>query len=304
MALVTSDFLSALLTNYRAIFKEQLSQKEREADYKPFTLEVQSDRNKESYNWLEAVPAMSEWIDERKVFGISPQFYEITNKNWESTFAVDRNTIEDEQYGMIQGKVRQLADRALAHISASVYKALNLGATDKTYDGVEFFANTRSFGDSGNIDNILTGDYSADTTKIKAALRSILSLMSNYCDSRGEPLGLRPDTIICNPSYEVYFREAVLPSVAGTTSPYGDLINKIIGTPHLTSGSNKDWIVVCSTSGLKPVLLQIRSKPELVALDSPKTDTGFFRRLFHYGCDYRGAVALLEPRTAILVDCD
>ncbi len=303
MTLVSTDFLDALLTNFQAIFEQGYMEADKQAQYKPFTLIVQSDAAKEVHSWLGAVPAMSQWVDERKIYGLTPQALEVTNLDWESTFGVDRNTLADEKYNMIKYRIQQLASRATTHIGGQIYKALNLGASAKAYDGVTFFNDARVDGDSGTLDNILAGDYSADTTKIKTALRAAIALMKNYKDCRGEPLDLSPDTIICNPAYELYFREALLPSIAGTVSPYGDLIKTIISTPHLTSGSNKDWVLICSANVLKPCLLQMRENPTLTSLDKPDSKDAFMKRQLYYGVNYRGAVSLLEPRTAILVDC-
>lgn len=305
MAFVTSDFLAGLLTNYQAIFLNAFTKTDKETLWKNLCLQVESDADKESYNWLEAVPGMSEWLDERKVYGLSAKGYEIINKNYEGTVSVDRNTIEDDKYGLVVPRVRQLAARCANHPAKLIFQLLNAGASAKTYDGVAFFSTTRSFGDSGNINNIAAGAYAADTDKIRAGIAATVVAMRGFKDDRGEYLDLVPDTIVCAPAMEIAIRAALIPAVAGTTRPEAQLIERIIVNPLLTSGATPghDYYVACTKDELKPMLFQRRKAPEFVALDQPTSKDVFMKRLIHYGVDGRYAVALLEPRCAVMVDC-
>lgn len=305
MTLVTSDFLAGLLTNYQAIFLDAFTKADKEVLWKTLCLQVQSDADKESYNWLEAVPGMSEWADERKVYGLSARGYEIQNKNYEGTISVDRNTLEDDKYGLIAPRVRQLAARCANHPAKLVFQLLNAGASTHTYDGVNFFSTTRSFGDSGNINNIAAGAYAADSDKIRAGIAAAVVAMRGFKDNRGEYLDLVPDTIVCSPAMEIAIRAALIPAVAGTARPEAQLIQNIIVSPLLTSGATTghDYYLVCTKNELKPMLFQLRKAPEFVALDQPTSKDVFMKRLIHYGVDGRYAVALLEPRCAVQVDC-
>jgi len=305
LTLVSSDFLAGLLTNYQAIFLNAFTQADKEVLWKTLCLQVQSDADKESYNWLEAVPGMSEWLDERKVYGLSAKGYEITNKNYEGTISIDRNTIEDDKYGLIAPRVRQLAARCANHPAKLVYELLNAGASAKTYDGVEFFSATRTFGDSGNINNIAAGAYADDADKIRAGIAAAVVAMRGFKDNRGEYLDLVPDTIVCSPVMEIAIRAALIPAVAGTTRAEAQLIERIIVNPRLTSGATPghDYYLTCTKNELKPMLFQLRKAPEFVALDQPTSKDVFMKRLIHYGVDGRYAVALLEPRCAVMVDC-
>jgi phage major head subunit gpT-like protein len=304
--LVTSDFLAGLMTNFQAIFRDAYTKAIDKATYVPLCLLVESKSAKESYNWLEAVPAMREWVDERAVFGLSAQTYEVQNLEFEATIGVDKNTLSDEKYDQIAPRVRQLAIRAANHPQKRVFELLNAGASTVTYDGVNFFASSgRAFGDSGSIVNIAAGAYAADGDKIRAGIGAAVKLMRTFKDNRGEYLNLVPDTVICSPVMEVAIRSALLPGVAGVTRPEADIIRRIIVTPYLTSGATAghDYIVASTEDVLKPMLIQYREKPTFTALDDPKSVDFFMKKLIYYGTSYRGNVALLEPRCAVLVDC-
>jgi phage major head subunit gpT-like protein len=305
MALVSSDFLSALLIGYQSIFLNAFTEADKKAAWKSLCMEVNSTGDKEGYNWLESVPSIQEWKDVRQVAGLSAQAYEVVNKNYEGTIAVDRNTLEDDKYGMIGPRVRQLAIRMANHPAKLIYQLLNLGVSTKTYDGVNFFNTTRTFADSGTINNIVAGAYAADADKIRAGIALAVVAMRGFCDNRGEYLDLVPDTLICSPVKELAIRNALLPSVSGVVRAEAEIIKNIIVSPWLTGGATAghDYYVVCTTNELKAMLFQTRKRIEFVAMDRPDSQKVFMERLIHYGVDGRYACALLEPRCAVQIDC-
>jgi len=80
MPLVTSDFLAGLLTNFRAIFNQELGESDKTiGDYKKVATVFNSTSDKESYGWLGAAPAMSEWKDKKILNGIGERDYTLTN---------------------------------------------------------------------------------------------------------------------------------------------------------------------------------------------------------------------------------
>jgi phage major head subunit gpT-like protein len=306
MALVTSDFLEGLMTNFQVIFLNAFTEAEKQSLWAQLCLTVQSNSDKESYNWLESVPSISEWLDERQVYGLSARDYSVKNKNYEGTISVDRNTIEDDRYTMIAPRIKQLATRMANHPGKLIFELLDDGASTKTYDGVNFFASTgRKFGDSGSIVNIAAGAYAADSAKILAGIAAAIKLIRSFCDNRGEFLNLEPDTIIYSPAMEIAIRNALLPTTLGAQRPEADILKNRICTPYLTGGATAghDYIVAACGGALKPVLFQRRKNPEFVALDKPDSEKVFMQRLIHYGVDGRYAAALLEPRCAVQVDC-
>ncbi len=304
MAIVSTDFLAGLLTNFQSIFKTAFDGEK--PSYQPLVMTVNSESEKESYNWLGAVPAPVEWVDERVIQGLRSESYEILNRNYEVTIEVDRNTLEDDKYGLITPRIRQLARRVAGHPNKLVFQLLNAGASTVTYDGVEFFKANRTIGDSGTINNIAAGAYAADATKIRAGIAKAIEQMMAFKDDQGEPMGLIPDTVVCSPVMYLAIMEALKPVSQGVTRAEADIIKNVIASGYMTSGATAghDYVVCCTSAGeLKPLLLQMRKAPEMVAVDKPDSHEVFMRRKLLYGVDGRYGVALLEPRTAVLVDC-
>ncbi len=306
MALVTSDFLAGLMTSYQAIFQTAFTEADKKAAWSKLCLVLSSFSDKESYNWLEAVPSLSEWLDTRKIYGLSAKEYELTNRNYEGTISVDRNTLEDDKYNLIAPRVKQLAVRAANHPAKLIFQLLNAGASTKTYDGVNFFDTSREFGDSGTINNIVaSGAYAADSDKIRTGIGKAVALMRGFKDNRGEFLDLVPDTIACSPAMEIPIRTALAPAVTGSVRPEAELIRNIMVSPYLTSGATAghDYYLLATENELKPMLFQMRKRPEFVALDKPTDHDAFMSRQLYYGIEGRWAAALLEPRAAVMVDC-
>lgn len=304
MVVVNSDFLAAFLTNVRAIFGTSLADFDKELGlYALVSSAIQSDTDTEQYGWMGEAPRMSLWTDERKVFGLGKFNYAIQNLHFEATIGVNRDTFEDDKYGMISPRIKGLARRAILFYNEKVFSALDDGAAANAYDGLKFFVDTRVIGESANINNILSGSYSADVAEIRAAIKAGVARMRKFQDDRGVPMNLVPDTIVCSADMEMLIREALLPAVAGTQRPEAGMFpqaNQIISTPWIDN-DELDWYLLCTKAELKPIILQDRKKPELVAADDPKTEAAFMKNIFYYGVDDRFNVGYADPRTAIMV---
>ena len=304
MTIVTSDFLAGLMTNYRAIFKQALGDAFAEKPlYQDIATEFPSTTDTESYGWMGANPTMSEWLDKRQLK--SPQAYDYTlkNKHYEGTIAVNRDTYEDDKYGMIAPRIKSLANRAVQHFNKSVLSQLDDGATLKAYDGVAMFSAThKAIGKSGVFANLLSGSYSASDAEIRAALAAAYAAMQLFKDDQGEAMGLIPDTIVCSPAMVIPIRNALLPGVAGVKRTEADLFSaeRIFPSPWIDSDV-LDWYVLCTKAEVKPLIFQLRKNVEFVSMDKPDDTNVFMQNEFYYGVDDRFATGYGDPRTAIKI---
>jgi phage major head subunit gpT-like protein len=71
-----------------------------------------------------------------------------------------------------------------------------------------------------------------------------------------------------------YFFDDDHPVGATTASNYG-------------GGSSTPWYLLDLSKGLKPIILQVRKRPEFVAMDRPDDENAFMRKKFRYGVDDR-----------------
>ena len=299
--IVTTDILAGLRTGYRALFLQALGELAgTNEEWKKIATVFPSTTDRESYNWLGANPPMSEWKDNRKLNDLRDWDYTLVNKHWEATLHVDRDAIADDKYGMIKARIRGLARAYFKKVTAEVFSQLDDGETLTAYDAAAFFADTRTIGSSGNIDNLLEGAYSGSTTEIRTALGLAVNNMRNFKDDQGNPMNLMPDTLVCGPEMEILIKEALLPGVAGTRRPEMDYVKTIVVSPWIDLDQT-DWYLLCTSEEVKPVILQDRQAPEFVSLDDPKGERAFMQKEFLYGVDARFVVGFGDPRTAIKV---
>lgn len=301
MSVVTADLLASLTTNFRVIFKKSLGEYgEALGDYKKIATIFNSITDKESYNWLGDYPSMEEWKDKRQLRGLRDWDYTLTNKHYEVSIEVDRDTIRDDKYGLITPRINSLARSTLRYFNEKVFSQLDDGETLLAYDGTAMFADTRTIGGSDNIDNILSGNYSDSAAEIRAGIKAAVQQMRLFQDDWGKPMNLVPDCVVCAPAMEIAMKDALLPGVAGTTRPETAYVKSIIVSPFIDADTD-DWFVLCTTAEVKPIIFQIRQNPTFESLDDPKSSWVFMNKTFVYGVDARFEVGFGDPRTAVLI---
>ena len=115
MALTKSDIPDLLLPGLKAEFamayrsELETSVAERIATIINTTMPVQK------YGWLGTVPPMREFVDERRPSGLASYAVSIEDKTFESTIAVERKAVEDDQLDLVKLRIRDLAYRVAAH---------------------------------------------------------------------------------------------------------------------------------------------------------------------------------------------
>jgi len=278
MTLVKSDIPELLTAGLKTAFFQTFG--ETPAQWDKIATVVASERDTEQYAWLGALPGMREFLDERSPADPKPYSYAIKNKTWESTLAIDRTALEDDQYGQIALRVRQMALVAKQHLDSIVFGLLGQGFTADGYDGVPFFG-THTQGAAQS--NKGTDGLSA------ASLQAAITQMMRFTDDQGKPMGTRPSLLVIPP--ELYWEATQLLN----SSFYPDLLpgsgqdlaaNPLRGmltlltTPYLSSPTN--WFLLDTGRVVRALVLQMRKEFEFQALES-SSENGFLRDQFLYG---------------------
>ncbi|MCE9558775.1 MAG: Mu-like prophage major head subunit gpT family protein [Armatimonadetes bacterium] len=292
MAITKSDIpdllLPGLKTEFELAYRSELSNNivERVATVVNTTLPVQR------YAWLGATPAMREFTDERRPAGISSYASSIEDKVFESSIAVDRKAIEDDQLEMIRLRIRDLAFRVAAHRQQLVVQLLASGFTTNGWDAQPFFS-----------DNHPTSGGSTYSNKAAVALSSTslsdaITQMMLCPDDTGEPLGIVPDTLVVGPKNQWTASELIHSQVviykgnaSDTAAPtpylnslYGKL--NVIVSPYLAGNSDDNWFLLDTKRPIRSVILQQRSDVpvEFSALEaSSGSEAAWMRDRYHYG---------------------
>jgi len=135
--LLNSTNLRTLRTTYSAAFQRGLGQYE--SQYSRVATMVPSTTGQNEYGWLGKLPNVREWIGERVVHGVGAHDYTIKNKKFELTIGVDRDDIEDDNYGIYAPLFTEMGESSAAHPDQLVFPMLNNGFNSLCYDGQFFF---------------------------------------------------------------------------------------------------------------------------------------------------------------------
>ena len=136
--IINQSNLHGLTTGYSAAFNKALS--EVSPDYKDIATVTSSSTAANDYAWLGQIPGMKEWIGDREVQHISEYGYTIKNKSFERTIGINRDAIEDDQYGIYTPMFSMMGQEAGEHYNDLVFEMLTKGFTEKCYDEKTFFA--------------------------------------------------------------------------------------------------------------------------------------------------------------------
>ncbi len=300
--LVKSDIPKLLLAGMKTNFMKayEIAQKE----HLQIATVIKSGKSSETYPWLGAVPKMNEWRDERIPQAMLEHNFAITNRDFEASIAVDRNAIEDEQYGQIEVRVKELAVEAVRFYDELAFTLMGQGTSTTgtagtIYDGVSivcydtkaFFATDHSEGDSGTQGN--RGSTALSATALQAAITT----MKKFKNDKGKPSHVRPNLLTVPTDLEWEAKELLnsqyYPDTTAQANPQKLAVNVLKGSlnllinDYLTDSNN--WYVFDTTRVVKPMILQLRQSPRFASLISG-TESSFLRKKLYFGVDWRGEI--------------
>lgn len=246
----------------------------------------------QKYAWLGATPPMREFIDERRPQGLAAYGVTIEDKVFESTIAVDRRALEDDQLDLIRLRVRDLATRVSQHRHQMVVEALVNGGGATAYDGVNFFASNHPNATGSAISNTTSAGLSA------GALATAISTMMAYPDDSGTPLGIAPDTLVVGPKLmwdAIELIESKVVVYKSTTStgtsptPYVNAFAgrlRLIVSPYIRGTADDYWFLLDTKRAIRGIILQQREDVpvEFTALEAQSgNESAWMRDRYHYG---------------------
>lgn len=302
-----SDIPKLLLAGMRTEFMKAYEVATK--DYEKLATVITSTKSSETYPWLGGVPKMHEWKDERIPQGLLEHNFTIANRDWEASIAVDRNAIEDEQYGQINVRIRELATEAARFFdelgftligqgtrttgtAGTIYEGVALAC----YDSKAFFATDHEEGESGTQSNRGSSDLSA------SALQASITAMRKFKNDKGKPAHVKPNLLVVPPDLEWEAKEllnsAYYPEEGTTTVKMAVNVLKgaldLLINDYLTDSDN--WYVFDTDRVVKPLLLQLRQDPRFTSL-TQGTESSFMRKKLYFGVDWRGEILWGDWRT-------
>lgn len=141
----------------------------------------------ERYGALGNVPGMREWLGDRIFNQLRSTDFEIVNKLWESSLAIEKVDIEDDRLGMYDMALEQLGREASYHPDELMFSLQTTGDANVCMDGQYFYDTDHSWGDSGTQSNKLSPTAATGTTPTEAEFRTA------YHAARAALLGFKND---------------------------------------------------------------------------------------------------------------
>ena len=158
--------------------------------YPTVCYDASSVRSSEKYGWIGNMPGMREWVGDRQFSELRSANFVIDNKHFESSLAIKKTDIADDNLGQYGPIMEQLGIEAAHHPDELWFDALELGESTACFDGQFFFDTDHSWGKSGSQSNDLTStvaDTSAVTVaELKTAIRSAVQQMLGFKNDQGK----------------------------------------------------------------------------------------------------------------------
>ncbi len=252
----------SLQKNYRAIFQEAFDAIE--TTWQRTTTQVPSKSKANTYNMVLDVPRMKEWFGDKVIEKLKGAEFTIVNRPWEASFGVDEDDVEDDNLGMTDTNVKQLADEGKRHPDELVSEIRKAGEATKCWDDKNFYAANHQIEKSGVQSNLLNGT-GVTLDKISADIKTVRSKFRSYKTSQGKPLIRKQgklDILFTIPvALESIFDDLKnMKQIAGTDNTLAGTFDYVVD-PYLTSET--EWYADYVGSPVRAFLYQVRKAVEL-----------------------------------------
>ena len=309
MAIVTSDYLAGVRTQFRALYEREFAAALGLQGWKQLVLEVPSDTEQNTYEWFGTVPTMQDVTHGSVTLqGLREDNFTLVNAHYQAAIEVERAAMERDRLGLIAPRIQQLGQEAARHPGQLIFQHVlnNVNA----FDGSVFFADSRTIGDSGNIDNQIAGTGTT-VAQFQTDLGSAVAQMRAFEDDRGRVMNLRGNTIMVPVELEDIAWRALNRSAGdGVTSPVQPVTPSgvfsasgysVVVNPYLTDADN--WFLFHVGSGvMKPFIYQVEKRPALESDTDPNSREAIIQRTFLYSVYGRYATGMTDPRLGVEVE--
>lgn len=247
-------------------------------------MEMPSNTRVEEHDWMDSVPGLSEWIDDRKMSNLSPQSIRIANKSFASGVRINRDDILDDRLGIIRPRIEMLAKKAGLHYAKLAAAALIGGFVTSSefgtaYDGKAFFATDHQDNEDGPVQSNTGAAAALSKSSYFAARHQMMELT----DDQGDSLDIMPNVLFCGPANEEVaydILEAQVISTGASNSSKGTA--KAVIVPSLRGAHANKWFLSDTDQPIKPLILQVREK-----ISSSFENATFMNKKMKFGAEGR-----------------
>lgn len=164
--IINNQNLRTLGTGFNAAFKAGFAGAD--TFWAKVAMETKSSTSKEEYGWLGQFPQIREWLGDRVINNLSVNDFSIKNRDFESTVAVPRNNIMDDNIGIYGPMFNEMGRNTAEHPDHLMAELILAGDRNICYDGQYFFDADHPVIDANGVERSVSNwDY--DATKPGAA---------------------------------------------------------------------------------------------------------------------------------------
>ncbi|CEK19946.1 Mu-like prophage major head subunit gpT family protein [Chthonomonas calidirosea] len=286
MAIVTSDLLLLTQAGIKTEFNNAYLEANEKADWRQIATELPTTLPIQRYAWLGRGAVMQPFADEIKEQALREDTYQLADILYKGALVIDRRMIEDDQYGLIMLRVRELAQEPVRHWNQLAFQGLVAGFSQLCYDGQYFFNANHQEGSSPIQSNITTAPLS------DASLEAAATAMMSFVDDKGIPMHVVPDTLVVGPllarrAWNLVAQDIVYqPSEVGTagvpSTPYRNYFNgryKLVINPYI---SGYQWFLLDCSREVKPIVIQNRSDVPITLETDMDMPEARIRERYHF----------------------
>src|SRR6516164_4661952 len=123
---ISANNLSVLFTGFDTIFQKGFEMAP--SYYEKICSVVPSSTSQTLYPWLGRTTGFREWVGDRVLQALEAHAYTIVNKTFEDTVGIERERIEDDQYGVYTPVIEQLGWDARTHPDQLIFGMMKAAA--------------------------------------------------------------------------------------------------------------------------------------------------------------------------------
>lgn len=245
-----------------------------------FAQTIPSDAPDETHVWMGMLPQPREFVSGRSFQGFRDFTYNIANKEYELSFLIDQNSIEDDRHGLINQRIRDAAKLWATYKDVLFAALMNAGATAGyiSYDGVTFWNGAHVIGAASH-DNTLTRDVTlggVTIAEMKLVIQDGIIFLQGAPDDQNQEGYNWPamSKILLMSSEE--FAQTMIETVnssltgGGDSNPYFQNIGEPIVNPFLGTTNKWFYMAAAGDPDRMPIIYQERTKLDIQVLNSPE----------------------------------
>lgn len=231
------------------------------------------------FKWLGDVPVMQEWVGDRVINRLRAETHELRTKWFSNGIELDYDDVGEDRLGIVSPRIRQLARMGPKKIDAVVVDMYNngfAGTLGLTYDG-QFLWDSDHTADGAGVGasqtNLQTGALS-DVTYNQA-----IQKMMEFKGTNGEPLEIKPDTLLVGTSNQLVARKLLQQAFKSTGESNIDQgTSRLIINARIVGAHAAKWYLLATQEDIRPVLVGVEVPPAFAEIMGWDQYQQFMRR--------------------------